>query len=150
MDSQALTFDEKINNIKTGFFSVLDDFKKYYVYYNKNPEVDEFQNFYFNSKGQLQKLNSDMFLVTNDIQQQIQELDSTMKTTSTKLESEKDLNEELLKLVNKIQTTQSGSEIMIDDAKEEYNIQYYKNWELVIGIIVLTRLSFKYFNAPIK
>ena len=150
MDSQALTFDEKINNIKTGFFSVLDDFKKYYVYYNKNPEVDEFQNFYFNSKGQLQKLNSDMFLVTNNIQQKIQELDSTMKITSTKLESEKDLNEELLKLVNKIQTTQSGSEIMIDDAKEEYNIQYYKNWELVIGIIVLTRLSFKYFNAPIK
>lgn len=150
MDSQALTFDEKINNIKTSFFSVLDDFKKYYVFYNKNPEVNEYQNFYSDSKGQLQKLNSDMFLVTNDIQQKIQELDSTMKTTFIKLESEKDLNEELLKLINNIQTTQSGSEIMIDDAKEEYNIQYYKNWELVIGIIVLTRLSFKYFNTPIK
>ena len=44
MNSQALTFDEKINNIKTSFFSVLDDFKKYYVFYNKNPEVDEYQN----------------------------------------------------------------------------------------------------------
>ena len=150
MNSQTLTFDEKINNIKTSFFSALDDFKKYYVFYNKNPEVNEYQNFYFNSKGQLQQLNSDMFLVTNNIQQKIQELDSTMKTTSTKLESEKELNEELLKLINNIQTTQDGSEIMIDDAKEEYNIQYYKNWQLFIGIIVLTRLTFKYFNAPLK
>ena len=136
MNSQALTFDEKINNIKTSFFSVLDDFKKYYVFYNKNPEVDEYQNFYSNSKGQLQQLNSDIFLVTNDIQQKIQELDSTMKITSIKLESEKKLNDELLKLINNIQTTQDGSEIMINDAKEEYNLQYYKNWELVIGIIV--------------
>lgn len=146
MDSQALTFDEKINNIKTSFFSVLDDFKKYYVFYNKNPEVNEYENFYFNSKGQLQQLNSDMFLVTNDIQQKIQELNSTMKTTSTKIESEKKLNEELLKLINNIQTTQDGSKIMIDDAKEQYNIQYYKNWELVIGIIVLTRLTLKYLK----
>jgi len=146
MNSQALTFDEKINNIKTSFFSVLDDFKKYYVYYNKNPEVNEYQNFYSDSKGQLQKLNSDIFLVTNDIQQKIQELDSTMKSTSTKLESEKKLNEELLKLINNIQTTQNGSEIMIDDAKEEYNIQYYKNWELVIGIIVLTKITINYLN----
>jgi hypothetical protein len=147
MDSQALTFDEKINNIKTSFFSILDDFKKYYVFYNKNPEVNEYENFYSNSKGQLQQLNSDIFLVTNDIQQKIQELNSTMKTTSTKLESEKKLNEELLKLISNIQTTQDGSEIMIDDAKEQYNIQYYKNWELVIGIIVLTRLTFKYFDV---
>lgn len=146
MNSQALTFDEKINNIQTSFFSVLDDFKKYYVFYNKNPEVDEYQNFYSNSKGQLQQLNSDIFLVTNDIQQKIQELDSTMKITSIKLESEKKLNDELLKLINNIQTTQDGSEIMINDAKEEYNLQYYKNWELVIGIIVLTRLTLKYLN----
>ena len=69
-----------------------------------------------------------------------------MKITSIKLESEKKLNDELLKLINNIQTTQDGSEIMINDAKEEYNLQYYKNWELVIGIIVLTRLTLKYLN----
>ncbi len=44
---QAKHFNEQINNIKSQFFSALDDFKKYYVYYNKNPEVDEFQSYYF-------------------------------------------------------------------------------------------------------
>ena len=38
---QASQFNEKINSIKSQFFSALDDYKKYYVYYNKNPEVNE-------------------------------------------------------------------------------------------------------------
>ena len=42
---KAQQFDEKINSIKDQFFSALDDFKKYYVYFNKNPEVNEFQNY---------------------------------------------------------------------------------------------------------
>ena len=75
MNPHANKFNEKIITIKDSFFSALDDFKKYYVFYHKNPEVDEFQNFFANSKGQLQNLNSDMFLVTNNIQQNIKDLD---------------------------------------------------------------------------
>lgn len=130
MNPHANKFNEKIKTIKDSFFSALDDFKKYYVYYHKNPEVNEFQNFFTNSKGQLQKLNAEIFLLTNKIQQNIKDLDTEMQITSNKLEGEKNLNEELLKLINRIQTTQDGSAIMIDDAKEEYNIQYYKNWEM--------------------
>jgi len=140
MNPETEQYDEKINNMKKSFFSALDDFKKYYVYYNKNPEVNEFQNYFSNSKGQLQGLSSDMFLITNSIQKKIQDLDNEMKTTSIKLESEKKLNEELTKLIKKLETTQDGSKIMIDDAKEEYNIQYYKNWELFVGIGILTKL----------
>jgi len=148
MNPQANKFDEKIKNIKSSFFSALDDFKKYYVYYNKNPEVDEFQNFFANSKGQLQNLNSEIFLVTNNIQKKIRDLDTEMQVISHKLNDEKDVNDELVKLINKIQTTQDGSSIMIDDAKEEYNIQYYKNWELFIGIVIFMGISVKMLNGP--
>ena len=149
MDIKAHKFDEKIKNIKVMFLSALDDFKKYYVYYNKNPEVDEFQNFFANSKGQLQGLNSEIFSVTNTIQKNIQDLDTEMQVMSHKLKDEKDVNGELLTLINRIRTTQNGSEIMIDDAKDEYNIQYYKNWELFIGILILTGVSVKMLNGPI-
>jgi hypothetical protein len=145
---QANQFNEKINTIKTQFFSALDDFKKYYVYYHKNPEVDEFQNFFSNSKGQLQKLNSDIFVVTNNIQKKIKDLDTEMQTVTLKLQDEKELNGELLKLINRIQTTQDGSAIMIDDAKDEYNIQYYANWELFIGIVFFMGVSVKLLNKP--
>jgi hypothetical protein len=148
MNPDANKFNEKITTIKGSFFSALDDFKKYYVYYHKNPEVDEFQNFFANSKNQLQKLNSDIFLVTNNIQKKIKELDTEMRTVTYKLNDEKELNGELLKLINRIRTTQDGSAIMIDDAKDEYNIQYYANWELFIGIVVVMGISVKLLSKP--
>ena len=148
MNPQANKFNEKIKNIRGSFFSALDDFKKYYVYYNKNPEVDEFQNFFANSKGQLQGLNSEIFIVTNNIQKKIRDLDTEMQAISHQLKDEKDVNGELIKLINRIQTTQDGSEIMIDDAKDEYNTQYYKNWEIFIGILIFTGISVKLFNGP--
>jgi hypothetical protein len=149
MNPQADKFNEKIKTIKSSFFAALDDFTKYYVFYHKNPEVDEFQNFFTNSKSQLQNLNSNMFLLTNNIQQKIKELDIEMRLVSHKLKDEKELNGELLKLVNRIKTTQDGSAIMIDDAKDEYNIQYYKNWELFLGAIVLISFSVKILKTPI-
>jgi hypothetical protein len=148
MNPHANKFNEKITTIKDSFFSALDDFKKYYVFYHKNPEVDELQNFFVNSKGQLQKLNSDIFLVTNTIQKKIKDLDTEMQTVTYKLNDEKELNGELLKLINRVQTTQDGSAIMIDDAKDEYNMQYYANWELFIGIIVVMGISVKLLNKP--
>jgi hypothetical protein len=146
MNQEANIFDEKIKGIQKIFFSALDDFKKYYVYYNKNPEVDEYQNFFATSKGQLQELNSDIFLITNNIQKNIKDLSTEMAEISNNLNYEKKLNAELLSLINNIQTTEDGSAIMIDDVKDEYNMQYYKNWELFIGIIFFTGMSIKMFN----
>ena len=146
MNQEANIFDEKIKGIKNSFFSALDDFKKYYVYYNKNPEVAEYQNFFTTSKGQLQEINSDIFVITNNIKNNMTMLNTEIKAISNNLNHEKDLNVELLSLIDNIQTTEDGSAIMIDDAKDEYNRQYYKNWELFIGIIVFTGISIKMLN----
>jgi len=152
MDSQILIkqskqFSEQINNIKSQFFSALDDFKKYYVYYNKNPEVNEFQNYYTNSKSQLQTMSKDLFLTTNDIDKHIEFLDNEMFDISIKLEKQKKINKEMLALINNLQNTQNGSEILIDDSKTQYNIQYYKNVEIFIGILIITGLLTKFFTS---
>ena len=140
---QAKQFNEQINNIKSQFFSALDDFTKYYVYYNKNPEVNEFQNYYANSKSQLQTMSKDLFLTTNNIDKNIEDLDNEMMNISIQLENEKKLNKEMSELINNLQNTQNGSEILIDDSKTKYNIQYYKNVEIFIGILILSGLLTK-------
>ena len=140
---QAKQFDEQIDNIKSQFFSALDDFTKYYVYYNKNPEVNEFQNYYANSKSQLQTMSKDLFLTTNNIDKNIEDLDNEMMNISIQLENEKKLNKEMSELINNLQNTQNGSEILIDDSKTKYNIQYYKNVEIFIGILILSGLLTK-------
>ena len=138
--------NEKINSIKTQFFSALDDFKKYYVYYNKNPEVTEFQNYFENSKGQLQTMSKDLFLTTNNIDKHIEILDEEMKHVAVKLEEEKKLNDKMTKLFTNLQNTKNGSDILIDDSKDEYNKQYYANWEMIIGIFVVSGILVTQFR----
>ena len=144
---EANQFNEKINNINAQFFSALDDFKKYYVYYNKNPEVTEFQNYYANSKGQLQSLSKELVTTTNNINKSIESLDTEMSSNAIQLEREKKRNKELTKLVFNLENTQNGSEILIDDTKLNYNIQYYKNWELIAGILVTGIMLGRWFSV---
>lgn len=143
---QAQLFNEKIHATNTQFFSALDDFKKYYVYYNKNPEVDEFQNYYINSKSQLQTMSRDLFLTTNNIDKNIEILDSEMSSIGVKLENEKKLNGELMKVLSSLENTHNGSEILIDNSKDTYNKQYYYNWEIFIGILIVSGLLVKLFK----
>jgi hypothetical protein len=144
---QAKQYDEKIAAINTQFFSALDDFKKYYVYYHKNPEVNEFQNYFANSKGQLQTLSNNLLTTTNAINKNINTLNSNMILVSAKLENEKKLNKELTKVLTNLENTQNGSEILIDNSKFEYNEQHYYNWELIAGIVIVGGLLSKLF-AP--
>ena len=137
---QSKSFNEKITNINSQFFSALDDFKKYYVYFNKNPEVNEFQNFYENSKGQLQTISKNLFVVTNAIDSSIEKLDNKMSSISVKLEDEKNLNKEMIDILTNLQNTQNGSEILIDDSKTKYNEQYYKNIQIIVGIFIVSGL----------
>jgi hypothetical protein len=143
---QSKTFDEKITNINSQFFSALDDFKKYYVYFNKNPEVNEFQNFYENSKGQLQTISKNLFVVTNAVDSSIEKLDNKMSSISVQLEDEKKLNKEMMDILTNLQNTQNGSEILIDDSKTKYNEQYYKNIQIIVGIFIVSGLLASLFK----
>jgi hypothetical protein len=145
---QSKQFNDQINNIKSQFFSALDDFKKYYVYFNKNPEVNEFQNFYANSKGQLQTMSRQLFLTSNNIDKMIEELDQQVYSISVKLEEEEELYKKLMELTQNLDNTQDGSQILIDDSKKKYNIQYYKNVEMFIGILIVIGVLSKLFKKP--
>lgn len=145
---KAKDFAEKINTLKMQFFSALDDFKKYYVFFNKNPEVDEYQNYYANSKGQLQTMSREVFLTTNGIDKMIENLNSQMSTISDEIIREKQLNTILTQKLKHLQNTENGSEILVDDSKTEYNIQYYKNWEMYFGVVMAITLIFKVYKLP--
>jgi len=143
---QSTQFNEKINTIKSQFFSALDDFKKYYVYYNKNPEVNEFQNYYVSSKGQLQSMSGDLFLTTNNINKSIEDLDKKMTDISKQLDEEKELNKKMMALVGNLENTKNGSELLIDDSKENYNRQWRKNIEMCLSIIFISVCLAKVFK----
>ena len=147
--NKSQQYEEKINNIEKQFFSALDDFKKYYVFYNKNPEVNEYQNYYVNSKSQLQSMSKDLFLTTYDISKNIELLNDDMKQVSIKLQKEKKINDEMAGLLGNLQNTKNGTVILISDSKEEYNKQYYYNFELIGGIIIIGLLLSTIFKKNV-
>jgi hypothetical protein len=140
MNNQAKQFEEKINNINSSFLSALDDFKKYYIYYQKNPEVDEYSDNFLNTKNQLQQLSSNMYTTTNSIETNINKLDEEMSSVFNKLTKEKEKNARLEKMLSSIQGTEKGADMLISDSKIQYNLVYFKNVELFIGIIFILAL----------
>ena len=144
MNPEAKIYQEQINNKATSFLSALDDFKKYYVYYNKNPEVQEYNKNFTDSKEQLQTLSSDVFQITNTIQRKIEEKSRSMSGIEMKLQRQKALAQEQEKTINNLKSVQAGSSVMIDDSKTDYIFNYYKNLEIFIGILILLGLLVSY------
>lgn len=128
---------QKIDGIKSSFLSVLDNYKKYYVFYNANPNVEEYQKSYFEAKNQLSSLAKELtdiiFRTYNKI--------NNLNDESSQLY--KNINENRVEygiLNNKVQNLKNvdqGSKILINDYKQKYNDQFYYNLELFLGILLV-------------
>lgn len=137
MTEQSEIISEQINSIKSTFNSVLDDYKKYYVFYHSHPEVNEYQNYYLQSKNQLNNLVKDLFNISKNIHIKINELSDETSNVYNSLKEERENHKELSKRVNSLTGTKNGSEMLIDDFKKKYNEQFYNNIELFIGILLV-------------
>ena len=71
-------FLSQINTLKEKLPSILDDFKKYYVLYNKNPEYNEYQQMFENIKGNLQNVNSELFMISNNIEKDTESINDRL------------------------------------------------------------------------
>jgi hypothetical protein len=149
LEPHAQKYQAKLVAMKERFVSILDDFKKYYIFSSKNPDVEEYQQHYLNSKTNLQKINKEVFTMSNDIEKNIENLNVIVMRLNTKLSTEKQLNGELVILNNKIQNTRNGAETMLDDSVEIYNKQYYYNLEIFISILLLAAMLAK-LSLPSK
>lgn len=147
MQSSQPNYTEKIQTIQTSFFPVLDDFKKNFVIYKMHPEVDEYYNYYSASQGQLQTLSKELQSIRTDIDSKIRKLDKEMVDVNANLQKEKAVNKKFALRVANLKNTQNGSDILVDDSVERYNAQYFKNCELVVGIIILSGLIGRSFVA---
>ena len=146
LEPKPKEYQDKLNTLVEQFSSVLDDFKKYYVFTNKNPEVNEYQHFYLENKSQLQNLNKEVFLIRNDIETSIEKLNYIMTRMNGQLSSEKELKGELVKLVSNLKENENGAETMLVDTETTYSQQYILNVEIFCGIILVAYLVSKFFK----
>jgi DNA repair ATPase RecN len=116
--------------------NLLEDYEKNYVLYNSFPNNDEYTRIYETSKTNLEKMNSQLFLLNNNIEKSTEELTSYLLNYNKKITELKEENGKTKKKLNSIENKYNGSKELIENYKEMYNNQYFKNFLLFIGIFL--------------
>jgi hypothetical protein len=130
-------FLSQINTLKEKLPSILEDFVKYYIFYNKNPEYSEYQQMFENIKANLQKINSELFMVSNNIDKNTETINHRLQKINMSITKEKIKNKLLKKKLGIVEKKYNGSDELISDYKEIYNLDYLNNFALFFGVILL-------------
>jgi len=141
------TFKKKIENLKQKMESVLKEFVGYYTAYSSNPDNEEYQHFFQNIHSNLENLNTELFLIQNDVEVHIDLLNKSMTQIDDDINKQKKLNKLYLSKLPTLENEYNGSSELIDDYTKMYNVLYLRNFALVIGIIISAFFISKFFTG---
>ena len=139
------TFTRQIQTLQQQVPAVLDDFKKYYVFYHKNPEYNEYQQMFENIKSNMQTINTNVFTTTNDVEAKTEIINKKLSALNVLILGTRRKNVALNRRLGRIETANNGSDEMVSNYKELYNIEYGKNWGLFVGIVLSIVVSSSVF-----
>jgi len=138
--------NEKLDALNAQFVSLLDDFKKYYIFYNKNPDYQEYVNAYTQAKSNIQNINSQVFKITADAESYLNTLAEQTKDINESITEEKTNQQKLLERLSSIQSKTNGANVMIQNYKEIYREQYIRNVTTFFGLILSIYVILKVYK----
>jgi len=139
------TYNEQLDALNSQFFSLLDDFKKYYIFFNKNPDYPDYATAYSQVKSTIQTINSNVFKISAEAEASLNKLMEDTKDINTKIQEEKILNDKLKTNLGLIKTNNASANVMISNYKEIYREQYIRNVTTFLGLFLSTFVIFKVY-----
>ena len=127
---------EKVHTLQKQLPFILDDFKKYFVLYNKDTNYPEYQNMFETVKSYLTTLSSDLFVVSNEVDSNIDKVGNLFNKIGELIKKEKQHNIKLKRSLGMVEQKANSSDEMIDNYNEMYDAEYLQNWGLAISILV--------------
>ena len=112
------------------------------------PEYSEHANIYLNNQGIIEALQADVFIATNDIQQNINTLNGLISDLNTKITLEKNKNTDLKSQLSQITSSGNGSELLIGESTDLYKMQRLSNIAMAFGIFLIILTLFKVYSTP--
>jgi len=142
-------FHEKLDALTNSLPGILDQFKKAYLFYNKRPQNTEYQQIYESSKSNLSNFNSDVFLLSNNIEQNTEQLNYMLLKLNMLIENEKQINKELKHKISVVENKETAANELISDYKTLYGLNYTKNWGLFLSILISSYAIYKVYKNKI-
>ena len=146
IDENKNDMKEKIIDLKKSFLLALKDFKQNYINYNLNNDIDEYKNIFYTSKYQLQEINSNLYDLTEQMKKKILLNHSNNQNELKSLSESKELYNISIDELENVKDKSRASNILNDDYEEMYNKQFYENFQLVLGIGLLSLITYKMKN----
>jgi hypothetical protein len=141
-------FINNLDTLKQKIGPILEDFKKYYVFYNKNPEYPEYQSMFDTVKSQITKVCSDLFVLENNVLTNTDQINKALIELNLLIKEEKKRNRELKRKLGIAETENNAAMEMIDNYKEMYDSGYLRNWGLGISILFAITVISKVYKSP--
>jgi len=141
-------FINNLDTLKQKIGPILEDFKKYYVFYNKNPEYPEYQSMFETVKSQMTQVCSDLFVLENTVLTNTDQINKALIELNLLIKEEKKRNRELKRKLGIAETENNAAMEMIDNYKEMYDSGYLKNWGLGISILFAITVISKVYKSP--
>ena len=130
-------FTERVQTLQQQLPPILDDFNKYFVLYNKTPNYPEYENMFNNIKQNLNSLGASLFIVSNDVDTNIDNINKAFKSLDILINRERERNRELKRKLGIVETEANSSKEMIQDYNEMYDDDYLRNWGLFLSTVVV-------------
>ena len=143
-------YSEKMNHLDAGINVILDEFKKFYVVAKMNPNNTEVQQQFQNIINSLAEVLSQLFKISNNVQVDIDKINKKLFELNVLITQERDKNKELKIKLGRIENTNNASSEMINNYKDMYNINYLRNWSLLLSsILCMAAIGIVYKNPRV-
>jgi hypothetical protein len=136
----------KLETITQKFDSSLDDLSESYLNYKMYPEYNEYGRMYSNTSGIIDSLQADVFVSTNDVQKNIDNLNKLISDLNKKIAAEKIKQTKLKAELVNINSQANGSGLLTIQSKTLYFDNYVYNITLIVGILILFYSLFKVYS----
>ncbi len=141
-------YGEDIDALSESYHCNLQTFKKYYVLTRLYSGDEQYAQEYDQAKTNLVKLAKNLFLVNNEIQNEISKLKNSSGDVNTSIEHALAQKEHVAKQMLHIQGNINSAEQMSKDYTRLYTMQYLSNLSMLVGVFVAAGLYYRCFRRP--
>ena len=144
------TFRMNLETYQQQIGPILDDYEKYYVFYNMVPSNEEYKKMFDNIQANMNSVNSQVFMLSNNVAKGTDEANAILIYLDAEIQNEKEKNAALKRKLNALDEKELSSDILIANFKELYDLWYLKNWAMIISIVVVGYALSKYAMPKMK
>lgn len=136
----------KILSLQQTFLIALDNFKDNYINYQLNIDNDEYKNIFLKSQSQLQEIMSNLSDLSEETHNKILSNHSNNQHEIEYIKESKETYDVIIDKLNNIGDKNRASNKLVDDYQDMYERQFYKNFQIILGVFVISFLTYKMKN----